>query len=751
MRLTRPDLEAWRAQLVDRMLLVAFIASLLPSVLVMSSALRDRQWLHAATCVVCMALLALIQIRRELSPGLRAAVAVLLLYAFGVWLLLRGSVVGPLYLLACPVMTVLGLGQGLRLAALALLACSSTLTLAGWRFEVPMHTAADGDASGLSKWLNIGANHFMLGLLLTASVAYLLRKLEGELSKQQAVAASLQRSEQTLREVTAQVPGMVYRVRFGPGVAPHFLYASPGSRQLFDMAPAAIIGCGVEVLQCVHPDDLPKLTEQLKAVHAGTWRQPIELRLRGRGAPDRWVQMQSTEVERDALGVVHTGIMTDITERKATEALVWEQAHLDALTRLPNRHMLHQQLREAMCVSQHGGRPLALLMIDLDRFKDINDALGHAFGDQLLTRASARLQGCVRDGDTVARMGGDEFTVLLAGLDDIAVAEAVAHRVLAALASTFELEGKQVQLSASIGMALYPNDARDIDSLLRHADQAMYLAKDAGRNRMCRFTPELQARAQERMRLATDLRSAMVLQQLQVVYQPIVDLTTGEVRKAEALLRWHHPDFGAVSPARFIPIAESIGLIGEIGDWVFRTAAVQARDWRARLHPEFQISVNRSPLQFRIEYAPARPWPEVLGTLDLPGSAIAVEITEGLLLDSGDMVAEQLRSLRSAGMQVSLDDFGTGYSALAYLHRFDIDVLKIDRSFVSGLSAGDTGRTLCRAIVLMAHELGMEVIAEGVETAEQLDWLRAAGCDRGQGYHFGKPMAPETFEAWLLT
>jgi len=251
------------------------------------------------------------------------------------------------------------------------------------------------------------------------------------------------------------------------------------------------------------------------------------------------------------------------------------------------------------------------------------------------------------------------------------------------------------------------------------------------------------------MRLATDLRAALALGQFHVVYQPIVDLATGEVRKAEALLRWTHPDRGPVSPAVFIPIAESSGLIGEIGDWVFRTATGQVARWRQTLHPQFQISVNRSPVQFRSDAATGPGWGDQLIQAGLPGDSIAVEITEGLLLDTGPGVTEQLHALKQAGVPISLDDFGTGYSAMAYLQKFDIDFLKIDRRFVSGMQQDATGRALCKAIIVMAHELGMRVIAEGVETTAQRDWLQAAGCDHAQGYLFARPMPAEQFEAWI--
>jgi len=317
------------------------------------------------------------------------------------------------------------------------------------------------------------------------------------------------------------------------------------------------------------------------------------------------------------------------------------------------------------------------------------------------------------------------------------------------LSKPFDLDGHQAFVSASIGITVFPDDGESLDGLLKNADQAMYLAKNDGRRRFCFFTAGLQDQARKRARLAADLRNALPEGQFHVVYQPIIDLRSGRVAKAEALLRWQHPELGPVGPAEFVPLAESTGLIGDIGDWVLRSVALQVRDWRERLDPDFQVNVNRSPAQFRAG-TPGADWVETLRALGVPASAIAVEITEGMLLDASTHVQQQLLALRDAGIAIALDDFGTGHSALAYLQRFDIDVLKIDRSFVNGLSVTPAASaSLCRAMIRLAHELGMAVVAEGVETEEQARWLREHGCDFAQGYHFARPLSAAALEDFV--
>jgi len=442
-------------------------------------------------------------------------------------------------------------------------------------------------------------------------------------------------------------------------------------------------------------------------------------------------------------------MISDITTKKESEELIWSQANFDNLTGLPNRRMLHDRLEQELKKAHRSGLPMALLFLDLDRFKEINDTLGHDVGDLLLKDAALRIASCVRETDTVARLGGDEFTVILGELEDPSSVERVAQSILRKLSEPFLLGDEKAYVSASIGITLYPEDATAVDTLLKNADQAMYAAKSEGRNRCSYFTPAMQEAAQTRMRLAVDLRTALANGEFMVYYQPIVELATGSMYKAEALIRWQHPQRGLVSPAEFIPIAEDTGLIVDIGEWVFREAARQAGHWRAFHHPEFQISVNKSPVQFHSASSGHAAWSEHLKALDLPGESIVVEITEGLLLDASSTIFDQLLAYRDAGIQVSLDDFGTGYSSLSYLKKFDIDYLKIDQSFVRNLTAHSDDMALCEAIIVMAHKLSIKVIAEGVETEEQRGLLAAAGCDYAQGYLFSRPLPPAQIEPLL--
>jgi diguanylate cyclase (GGDEF)-like protein/PAS domain S-box-containing protein len=487
-----------------------------------------------------------------------------------------------------------------------------------------------------------------------------------------------------------------------------------------------------------------KISEAISSGKSGQF----ELRWLSKDGQEQCSHIRLTP-EIDASGNVNSvlAVGRDLSDRMAFEAAIWRQANFDTLTQLPNRQMFQNRLEQEAKVAQRSQHRMALMLIDLDRFKEVNDSLGHDTGDTLLIEAARRIMSCVRESDTVARLGGDEFTVILPDIGNVGSIERIARTIIDTLSEPFTLGPDEAFISASIGVTVYPDDARELDVLFKNADQAMYAAKNAGRNRLSYFTPDLQVAAEKRLRLTSDLRSALPHEQFRLYYQPIVDLSTGEIFKAEALIRWLHPERGMISPLDFIPLAEDTGLIVPIGDWVFRQAVQQAKQWRTRFHSSFQISVNMSPVQIRQDNQLGTQWADYLSREGLPGQSVAIEITEGLLLHADLDIDARLATFRHAGIRISIDDFGTGYSSLAYLKRFDIDFLKIDRSFVQNLGFDADNQALCEAMVVLAHKLGLKVIAEGVETIEQRDFLAAVGCDFAQGFLYSQPVPPEQFEA----
>lgn len=430
-------------------------------------------------------------------------------------------------------------------------------------------------------------------------------------------------------------------------------------------------------------------------------------------------------------------LFTDITEKKNNQEIIWQQAHYDNLTHLLNRNSFTKYINNTV-KSKHA---FALLFIDLDHFKRVNDTLGHNVGDELLIQAAHRIKHCIRHSDIVSRFGGDEFTVALSGQLNDQIINRICNQMIESLSAPYDLNGEVAYISASIGITQFPQDSQDVETLYKYADQAMYDAKRNGRNRYAFFTEALQIAANHHREVTSDLRHALDNNELYVLYQPIINLNNNKVYKAEALLRWLHPKRGLISPVEFIPLAEETGLINEIGDWVFKQAAMQAKILRKRISNDFQISINKSPVQFHSDHETGHAlWSEFLTTINLHGSAIAVEITEGLLLDNSEMVKDKLIDFRSNNMAVSLDDFGTGYSALSYLKRFDIDYIKIDRGFVKNIEDDSYNQILCETIIGMSHKLGMKVIAEGIENEQQRQILLNAKCDYGQGYLFSKPI-----------
>ncbi len=501
----------------------------------------------------------------------------------------------------------------------------------------------------------------------------------------------------------------------------------------------------------IHPEDVERvIAEFQKALQEETPLFECEYRLRDREGKWRWIWARGVIVERDAEGkpLTMTGTLSDITVSKESNDLAWRHANLDALTGLPNRRFFREKLEGELARLTRSGNSLALLFIDLDGFKLVNDTCGHDAGDLLLIEVAHRIRACVRQTDTLARLGGDEFTLILGELDDLHHVEFVCQKILTTLAEPFHLRKETAYISGSIGLALYPMDALDAEDLIRKADQAMYAAKRAGKNQFHYFTKEMDDRAHFRLQIINELRKAIREQKLAVHYQPVLDLKSGKVWKAEALLRWNHPDWGDISPTQFIPLAEEAGLMQALGNWVFREAAGCCKRCNELTKHPFQMGINKSPLQFTKRGSDSN-WLQFLSDLGLSGNSISIEITEGVLLRSDATVNEILQSYRDAGMELALDDFGTGYSSMAYLLKFHIDYVKIDQSFVQDLCGDKTCRAIAEAIITMAHKLGKKVIAEGIETRDQLDILLEAGCDYGQGFLFSEAVPADQLFAMI--
>lgn len=453
----------------------------------------------------------------------------------------------------------------------------------------------------------------------------------------------------------------------------------------------------------------------------------------------------------DKKGKVQWRVATffDITQQKIIEEISHKQANYDLLSGLPNRRMFLDRLHQEIKKSIRSKQKFALMYLDIDRFKAINDSLGHDMGDILIKETAHRLSWCIREVDTVARSGGDEFTILVGELKDFTQVERIAECILKTMMDPFQLGDALSSVSVSIGISIFPDDAKEADDLMKKADQAMYTAKNQGRNCRCYFTEVMQEQIQKKLKIANDLHSMIQEKQIQIVYQPIVHLTTGHIYKAEAFLRWKHPQYGLMSPASFIPIAEETGMIMSLDNWVFQQVTQQVTRWRKLFYKDFQIGINTSPVLFKHTDDPCSSWVYQLDSYDLEPNSISIEIKELLLIEDQEEIVGHLQALQRRGIDITMDNFGTGYSSLSYLNKLNIDYLKIDLGFVADLTNYPSSLALCEAIVLMAHKLDMQVIAEGVETEEQRDLLLDAGCDYGQGYLFCQPIPPDEFEQFL--
>ena len=489
-----------------------------------------------------------------------------------------------------------------------------------------------------------------------------------------------------------------------------------------------------------------KMWAELK--NTGRWQGEIVNRKKNGDIYTEWLKIDTVYDEKN-IPTRRVAIFTDITEKKQADETIWRQTHFDHLTSLPNRLELKERLNQRFLNIGTPDNQLVVMLLDIDHFKDINDTLGHHYGDNLLKLVSQRIVQSAKNAEFVARIGGDEFVIVFSHIKSTRHINQIASNILLSLSSALHLENEELFISASIGIACAPNDGENTEQLLKAADQAMYKAKSNGRNCFEFFSADMREYAHARMVLLKDLRSAIELEQFELFYQPIVALNDLHIHKAEALIRWQHPEKGLISPIAFIPLAEETRQINAIGQFVFAQALQTLNDIKTLTDDTFQISVNVSPVQLSTPESGIDEWYDMLKAAKLPASSIVAEITEGLMVNPEALTQRRLKEIVKSGMQLALDDFGTGYSSLAYLQEMDTDYLKIDKRFVDNIQVGSQELALCEAIIVMAHQLGLKVIAEGIETKLQMQLLLEAGCDYGQGYLFSRPLNKSSFMALL--
>ncbi|WP_323001213.1 EAL domain-containing protein [Denitromonas sp.] len=632
------------------------------------------------------------------------------------------------------------------------LVASDNFSFAGRTWDVRI-TALPGYAAahrGWLVWIALVTNLLAVGmlgafLLLTSAHTVHVEALVGKRTAELAATSERLREQ---RVALARAQAIAQLGSWEIDTATDTLSASDELHRLLGRSPAAGLA-QADLLDAVHEADRPRLAEALARLRERSGVAAMDARYSGPGGEARigHVQIESVAMPGGDLRV--RGTLQDVTLARESEAHIQYLAHYDALTRLPNRSLWMRNTAQALSSAERHGDQFAVLFLDLDQFKTVNDSLGHPVGDQLLSAVAARLQTCLRDEDLLARLGGDEFVVLVPRLAQPEDAAAVARQITTALVAPFAIDGHELVVSASIGIALYPQDGADVDTLLKQADLAMYGAKDAGRNTYRFFEDRMNAQAYQRLTLETALRRAIERNELVLHYQPQMGVDEARAVGCEALLRWTSRDLGDVPPQRFIPVAETSGLILPIGDWVLREACRQQRQWASEGRPDVRVAINISAIQFRHAGFEAR-LKDIIDETGADPAMIELEITESALMQAGGDMVERLWGLRDMGLTLALDDFGTGYSSLAYLKRFPIHRLKIDRSFVKDLPDDAEDRAIASATMSLARDLGMAVVAEGVETAAQRDFLIAGGCRLLQGYFYGKPVPAEQFAStWL--
>ena len=542
----------------------------------------------------------------------------------------------------------------------------------------------------------------------------------------------------------------------------YFTFINDRIESLLGFSKEDIVGKHYSFL--VHQDDMQQAKYVFNERRIGKRAtKNIELRLKCKNdCNSRHFANRTLSIELNAMGMYSSnreqnsnytgtyGVARDVTERKIAEETINFQAYHDLLTKLPNRALLRDRLSLAINHAKRENENLAVMFLDLDRFKNINDSLGHMVGDELLQQVSIRLKECIRAGDTLARFGGDEFTLMLPNLHNGREdASRLADKITNTLKQPFIIEGHELYVSASIGIALYPQDGTHINSLIKHADVAMYHVKGQGKNGYQFYSDEMNEPYIENLSLDTGIHKALDNNEFKLVYQPQINLQTGEIVGVEALLRWEHPMHGTISPSEFIPFAEESGLIIDIGIWVIKTACAELSRWRMAGLPEIRMSINISARQL-MEDDIVNIILRTIKDYDIPGQNIELEITENAIMEDMDSIIRKLKELSHHGIAIAIDDFGTGYSSLSYLHKLPIQTLKIDRTFIKETRINKGDNTIINTIVAMARGLNLNVIAEGVETQAQLDYLHEIECNEAQGFLFGKPLPPDVISQLLI-
>jgi len=594
-----------------------------------------------------------------------------------------------------------------------------------------------GDPNRLAaKALAVGMVSFLVAYLGWLLYAMRLRDISLEALVAQRTSEILT-TQQHLEATMNAIPDLLFEI----GLDGRY-YSSHSPRQELLARPADELE-GRTVSDVMPPDAAQAVMQALQEANQKTWSTGVQISL-PLDIGTHWFELsvarKQTQPGEEPRFVV---LSRDITQNKIAEEKILHLAHFDTLTGLPNRTLLADRCSQALNAAQRHGETVALLFVDLDHFKNVNDSLGHSVGDALLKALAQRLTRAVRHQDTVARLGGDEFVLVLPDTD-LPGAARVAEKIMRAAVEPFEIGARELIVTSSIGIAIYPQDGANFDELSRCADSAMYDAKQRGRSQYRFFTTEIQARSQRTLLLENALRRALERGQLQLHYQPLLALDTQKILGAEALLRWNHPDLGAISPAEFIPVAESSGLMLPIGEWVLSTAVQQLSAWLGSGIAPITVAVNLSATQFRQADFPdlvAR----ILAQAGLPAHLLELELTEGVSMNDPDAAVATMDELRQLGVRMAIDDFGTGYSSLSYLKKFNVSKVKIDQSFVRDISTDEDDRAIVTAIISMARSLGIRTIAEGVETSEQLAYLQSQGCDEVQGYYFSKPVPPDDF------